>query len=272
MCTRHARAAYPAGPDLGNAYTARVSGAYLSLVLLELGLAVATFAGLLFIVAPYGRHGRSGWGPTLPARIGWLVMESPAPLVFLGVYLTGAHRFDLVPLLFLLLWELHYVQRSFVYPLLLRDGSRMPLSVMALAVGFNVLNAFINARWVSYYGNYPTGWLADPRFIIGVAVFIGGYALNLSADRTLRELRRPGESGYRIPQGRAYRLVSCPNYLGEIVEWFGWALATWSPAGLAFAVYTVANLAPRAVANHRWYHEHFADYPARRRALIPYII
>jgi 3-oxo-5-alpha-steroid 4-dehydrogenase 1 len=264
--------AHPAGPDLGNAYTAWVSGAYLWLVLLELGLAVATFAGLLFVVAPYGRHGRSGWGPTLPARIGWLVMESPAPLVFLGVYLTGAHRFDLVPLLFLLLWELHYVQRSFVYPLLLRDGSRMPLSVMALAVGFNVLNAFINARWVSYYGKYPTAWLGDPRFLIGVVVFIGGYALNLSADRTLRELRRPGESGYRIPQGRAYRLVSCPNYLGEIVEWFGWALATWSPAGLAFAVYTVANLAPRAVANHRWYHEHFADYPARRRALIPYII
>jgi hypothetical protein len=249
-----------------------VPGPFLALILLELGLAVATFVGLQFIVAPYGRHERTGWGPTVPARIGWLVMESPAPLVFLGVYLFGSHRFEVVPLVFLLLWQAHYVQRSFVYPFLLRGGSRMPVTVVVLAIAFNVLNGSINARWVSQFGTYPLRWLTDPRFLVGVAVFVGGYALNLSADRTLRELRRPGESSYRIPYGRAYALVSCPNYLGEIVEWSGWALATWSPAGLAFAAYTVANLAPRAVANHRWYHDHFADYPPRRRALVPYLL
>jgi protein-S-isoprenylcysteine O-methyltransferase Ste14 len=249
-----------------------VPGPYLSLIFLEFGLAVVTFIGLLFVVAPYGRHGRSGWGPTVPARIGWLVMESPAPLVFAGVYLAGTHRANLVPLLFLLLWQAHYVQRSFVYPFLLRGGARMPMSVMALAIAFNVLNASINARWVSEFGSYPTSWLHDPRFLAGVVLFIGGYALNLNADRTLRGLRTPGGSGYRIPQGGVYRLVSCPNYLGEIVEWSGWALATWSLPGLAFAVYTVANLAPRAVANHRWYQDHFGDYPRKRRALIPYLL
>jgi hypothetical protein len=249
-----------------------VPGPYLSLILLEFGLAAVTFIGLLFVVAPYGRHGRSGWGPTVPARIGWLVMESPAPLVFLGVYLAGSHQADVVPLLFLLLWMAHYVQRSFVYPLIMRGGARMPGSVMALAIAFNVLNASINARWVSEFGSYPTSWLTDPRFLVGVAVFVGGYSLNLSADRTLRELRRPGESGYRIPQGGAYRLVSCPNYLGEIVEWCGWAIATWSLPGLAFATYTTANLAPRAIANHRWYLDRFPDYPPQRRALIPYLL
>ena len=66
--------------------------------------------------------------------------------------------------------------------------------------------------------------------------------------------------------------MSCPNYLGEIVEWCGWALATWSPAGLAFAVYTAANLAPRAVSNHHWYLSHFPDYPRERRALIPFVV
>jgi 3-oxo-5-alpha-steroid 4-dehydrogenase 1 len=247
-------------------------GLYLALVILELVLAVATFIGLQFIVAPYGRHGRGGWGPTLPARVGWLVMESPAPLVFAGVYLAGPHRADLVPLILLVLWQTHYVQRSFVYPMLMRDGTRMPVSVMAMAVAFNVLNGFINARWVSALGSYPTSWLADPRFLIGAALFVGGLALNLDADRTLRRLRAPGETGYRIPYGGAYRWVSCPNYLGEIVEWTGWALATWSLAGLAFAVYTVANLAPRAVSNHRWYHDRFPDYPPQRRALFPFVV
>src|SRR5215471_2560440 len=116
--------------------------------MLEFGLAAVTFVGLLFVVAPYGRHGRAGWGPTVPARIGWLVMESPAALVFLGVYLAGPHRFDLVPLVFLLMWQSHYLQRSFVYPFLIRGRTRMPLSVMAMAIAFNVLNASVNARWV----------------------------------------------------------------------------------------------------------------------------
>jgi protein-S-isoprenylcysteine O-methyltransferase Ste14 len=66
--------------------------------------------------------------------------------------------------------------------------------------------------------------------------------------------------------------VSCPNYLGEMLEWFGWALATWSIAGLAFALYTVANLLPRALQHHRWYRAKFADYPADRKALVPYVI
>jgi protein-S-isoprenylcysteine O-methyltransferase Ste14 len=241
-------------------------------VLLEFGLAVLTFVGLLFVVAPYGRHGRAGWGPTVAARVGWLVMESPASLVFLGFYLAGAHRAGLVPLVLLALWQAHYAQRAFVYPFLMRSGARMPVTVMGMAIAFNVLNASINAWWVSQLGSYPTGWLTDPRFLAGFALFIFGYALNRSADRTLRGLRRPGESGYRIPHGGAYRWVSSPNYLGEIVEWAGWALATWSLPGLAFAVYTVANLAPRALSNHRWYQERFADYPPRRRALIPYVL
>ncbi len=247
-------------------------GLYLTLVLLELVLAALTLAGLQLVVAPYGRHGRGGWGPTVPARVGWLVMESPAPLVFVGVFVAGAHRAELVPLVFLAMWETHYLHRAFVYPLRMRSGARMPVAVMAMAMTFNVLNAFINARWVSQLGVYPLRWLIDPRFLIGLIVFVGGLSLNLSADRTLRGLRKPGESGYRIPEGGAYRWVSCPNYLGEIIEWTGWAVATWSLAGLAFAVYTTANLAPRAMTNHRWYHEQFPAYPPQRKALVPYLL
>jgi 3-oxo-5-alpha-steroid 4-dehydrogenase 1 len=247
-------------------------GLYSALVILEFALAAATFVGLQFVVAPYGRHGRGGWGPTVPARVGWVVMESPATLFFFGVYLFGSHRGELVPLLLLAMWQTHYLQRTFVYPFLMRGGGRMPVSLMAMAITFNLLNAYINARWISEYGSYVSSWLGDPRFLAGFVLFAGGLALNVSADRTLRGLRRPGESGYKVPRGGAYRWVSCPNYLGEIVEWTGWAIATWSMAGLAFAVYTFANLAPRAMANHRWYHEQFADYPTQRRALVPYVL
>jgi hypothetical protein len=51
--------------------------------------------------------------------------------------------------------------------------------------------------------------------------------------------------------------------------WTGWAVATWSLAGLSFALFTAANLIPRAVSHHRWYRRTFADYPRRRKAVIP---
>jgi protein-S-isoprenylcysteine O-methyltransferase Ste14 len=248
------------------------SGLYLAPVLAELALAVPTFVSLRFVTAPYGRYRRQGWGPTVPARLAWLVMEAPAPVLFAVFYALGAHRAQLVPLLLLGLWELHYVHRAFVYPLLMPAGTRMPASLGLMAIAFNVLNAWINARWVSALGSYPNSWLADPRLLVGAALFLAGLVLNISSDRALRRLRAPGETGYRVPHGGAFEFVSCPNYLGEMAEWTGWALATWSLAGLAFAVYTAANLAPRALAHHRWYRQTFPDYPVRRRALIPYLL
>ena len=118
---------------------------------------------------------------------------------------------------------------------------------------------------------YDATWLADPRFLIGAAVFVAGSRINLQSDSILRKLRAPGQNGYAIPFGGLYRWVSSPNYLGEIIQWAGWALATWSTAGLAFLALTIANLAPRARSNQRWYRSEFPDYPPDRRALIPYL-
>jgi protein-S-isoprenylcysteine O-methyltransferase Ste14 len=252
--------------------TVRGIGWYGALVALEFGLAVVTVVALLWIKAPYGRYQRRGWGPTVPGRVGWVVMESPAVVVFVAVYVSGAHRTDLVPLALLAMWLCHYVYRAFVYPALMRPGSRMPVLVVALAMAFNVLNATVNAWWVADLGGYADSWLTDPRFLAGAALFFTGLVVHARSDRTLRRLRAPGETGYRIPYGGAFRWVSSPNYAGEIVQWFGWALATWSPAGLAFAVYTTANLAPRAIDHHAWYRERFPDYPPERRALVPHLL
>jgi len=147
----------------------------------------------------------------------------------------------------------------------------MPLAIPLMAAGFNLGNAYINGRYLFHFANdrYSVDWLLDPRFILGAILFVAGYIINRWADNTLRELRRPGEIGYKIPYGGLYRFISCPNYFGEILEWFGWAIATWSLPGLAFAVWTSANLAPRAWSHHKWYHAEFSEYPLERKALIP---
>jgi steroid 5-alpha reductase family enzyme len=121
-------------------------------------------------------------------------------------------------------------------------------------------------------GDYGNGWLTEPAFLIGIVVFFVGWTANRHADLVLLRLRNDGESGYRIPHGGLYRFISCPNYLGEMLQWTGWAIATWSLAGMAFAIFTIANLLPRALSNHRWYRQHFKDYPVERRAIIPYLL
>ena len=247
-------------------------GPYRVLVFLEIALAVVTFVALRFTTAPYGRYQRAGWGVTMPARAGWLIMESVSPVLFAVVFLAGPRRADLVALVLFAMWQSHYLYRSFVYPLLLRGGTRIPVVVVLLAIAFNVLNAGINAYWIGTLGRYSDGWLDDPRFLVGAGLFAGGLTLHVWSDRKLRRLRASDGDRYQVPYGGPYRWVSCPNYLGEIVEWTGWALATWSLAGLAFALYTAANLAPRALDHHAWYRRQFREYPAGRRALIPYVV
>ena len=112
--------------------------------------------------------------------------------------------------------------------------------------------------------------MSRPQFLIGVAVFAGGFAINVQADTVLIRLRRKSPH-YRTPEGGLFRWISCPNYLGEIVEWCGWAILTWSWAGLSFAVWTAANLVPRAVAHHRFYGTHIEGYPASRKAILPFV-
>ncbi len=250
---------------------------YNGLLIAWLALSAATFASLFFVVAPYGRHRREGWGPVIGDRWAWMIMEAPGVLVLGICFLLRRRPAGVAETLLLALWEGHYVYRVFIYPLRRRSrGKVMPLSLVVMGCLFNIGNGYLNGRalyapahpW-GFSAGYGPDWAKDGRFLGGVALFLVGFAIHQQADRMLRALRRPGESDYRVPQGGLFRWVSCPNYLGEIVEWTGWAIATWSLAGLSFALWTAANLAPRAAAHHRWYREHFPDYPSRRKALLP---
>jgi steroid 5-alpha reductase family enzyme len=243
------------------------------LVYFVLASAAVTFVVLFRLDAPYGRHLATGWGPTISARVGWIVMESPAVLLFVGVYFQGRNATNLVPLVMLAMWQIHYVYRALIYPLRISTAAhRMPISIVALALAFNTLNAWINARWISHLGDYSQDWLTSTPFLAGASFFLVGWLVNHHADAVLLRLRKRNSGEYQIPHGGLYRFVSCPNYLGEILEWIGWAIATWSIAGLAFAVFTSANLIPRAIAHHRWYRNKFPDYPEGRRALVPFFV
>ncbi len=244
---------------------------YNSLLVAWFVLAAIVFIALFFVVAPYGRHIRKGWGYSIGNKLAWVLMEAPSPIVFAICMLIGSVRLNAVTIFFFVLYEAHYVHRAFIYPFSLRGkDKRMPLSIISFGFLFNIMNGYLNGRYIfNFSGGYANSWMLDPRFILGVTLFVIGYIINRQSDLALRELRKDGESGYKISYSRFHRWVSSPNYLGEIMIWTGWALATWSIPGLAFAFWTVANLLPRARANHAWYRQTFPDYPPERKALLP---
>lgn len=237
--------------------------------------AVLTIITLLLVDAPYGRHQRAGWGPSIPTRLGWILMESPASLVFLYFYLIGPNAGATAGIVLLAMWQLHYFHRSFIYPFQIRvkPNARTPLLVILSGSTFCAINGYLNGTYVSRYAEHLNdAWLTDPRFVIGVAIFLFGYYLNKRSDQILRNLRSQTGEGYKIPYGFGFRWVSMPNYLGEIITWTGFAIAAWSLAGVSFVVFTMANLVPRALANHKWYRETFADYPPDRKAIFPKVL
>lgn len=244
------------------------------LLIIELVFALIAFVFLVFINAPYGRYVRKGWGPTIPARYGWMIMEFPAFFVIACFVLTNLNKAGAFGIFFLLIWEAHYFYRVFVYPFIMTSPQKpFPMLLVFFAVCFNSINGAANGLSLVSMGGFYGGndWMMDARFWLGLALFIAGFGIHTHSDKILRILRRQGKGEYLVPQKGLFRFVSSPNYLGEIVEWTGFAVATWSVAGLAFAVFTIANLLPRAYSNHQWYKKTFPEYPRNRRVLVPFV-
>ncbi|XP_070195987.1 uncharacterized protein [Littorina saxatilis] len=208
-------------------------------------LAVITFVVQVISPAPYGKHENkeAKWGPPIPQRLGHMLSDAlPGVVLFVLVFFFYGYQRGYANYTFLALFLAHYVQRGIVHPLMMRYR-----------------NAVV-----------PLG---DPRFILGILLFVAGYIINRWADWKLRSLRNiKGSTGYYIPYGGMFELVTCPNYFGELVEWLGWTIATWSLAGLVWTLFSAATFIPRSRHNHAWYKQQFEMYPPNRKALIPCLL
>ena len=249
---------------------------YDTVIAVMLILAVVVFFALQYITAGYGMMYNKKWGLTLNNRLGWVLMEAPSFIAMLLFWLLSDRAAETSLIVMALLYELHYFQRSFIFPMLIRGKGRMPIAIIAMGVLFNLVNVYMIGGWLFYVSpadSYPTEWLYSPQFIVGIIIFFAGMLINLQSDHIIRHLRRPGDTRHYIPQGGMYRYVTSANYLGELTEWVGYAILTWSLGGVAFVVWTFANLAPRAKSIHSRYISEFGDQyrSLNRKYIIPYL-
>ena len=231
------------------------------LLWLMTAMAVVVFVSLYFVDAGYGKMISPKWGWAVNNKVAWVLMEAPVFFVMLYFWLTADDMWAVAPLVMFLLFELHYFQRSFVFPFLLKGKSKMPVAIMTMGIIFNCINGYIQGMWIfRLSGNmYTAEWLTSPQFIIGAVIFFVGLAINWHSDYVIRHLRKPGDTRHYLPQKGMYRYVTSANYFGEIVEWTGFAILTWSFAGLVFLIWTCANLVPRANSIYHKYEKEFAD-------------
>ena len=245
-------------------------------------MAVIVFVALFFLKAGYGYLSNSNWGPKISNKVAWVLMEAPA-FIFLLYYtirfaISGTDTGNSKIVLYIMagLFLLHYFQRSFIFPLLLRGKGKMPVAVMLMGLIFNTLNAYMIGGWLyrmAPAGMYTNAWLHSPQFIIGLVIFFIGMGINLHSDHVIRNLRKPGDTKHYIPRKGFYKYVTSANYFGEFTEWIGFAVLTWSPAGVLFAVWTFANLGPRAKSLTEKYIQEFGEEYTKlnKKHIIPFI-
>ncbi|EED88186.1 3-oxo-5-alpha-steroid 4-dehydrogenase 1-like protein, partial [Thalassiosira pseudonana CCMP1335] len=179
-------------------------------------------------------------------------------------------------ILLLSLFAMHYINRAIVYPLRMNPNCQpVPLVVTLSAMMVTTLNGYLQSFYlVNVEKENLQCWL-------GILIFFIGMGVNIHSDGVLRNLRRYGPSEnkqqqqrtYYIPQSPLFAYISCPNFFGEILEWFGFSMASqFSLPSVAFFLYTASNLIPRGIAHHEWYLIKFEDYPKERRwAVVPFI-
>lgn len=238
--------------------------------------------GGFFVKAPYGRFASDSYGFSLSPRLGWFLMELPATISFVFFFFLGQNALEIVPLFFLGIWLIHYGNRGFIFPFLIRvaKGQKGSFSIMVITAGWLVttLHGYLNAVFISHLSTHLTSeWFSDPRFIIGMCIYAFGYLMNLHSDHIIRNLRSKqevasGEKVYRIPQGGLFKYVSSPSYFTELISFTGFAIATWSLGAVFVLGVSAANLIPRAFQTHKWYKEKFDDYPANRKVIFPGIL
>lgn len=128
-------------------------------------------------------------------------------------------------------------------------------------------------------GGFQVSSLIGWKVPVGVGLYLFGSKIQHESFKILAKLRRNRAghivtTSYRTPNGGWFESVSSPQYLGEICIHVGVGLVLglnsttwwWLTGSVAASQYLLA------LSKQRFYRKKFEDYPAGRKALIPYLL
>ncbi|KAL7623919.1 3-oxo-5a-steroid 4- dehydrogenase [Parahypoxylon ruwenzoriense] len=111
---------------------------------------------------------------------------------------------------------------------------------------------------------------ADYATYLGIALYAIGELGNFDVHYYLAHLRKPGETARKIPRGHGFSLVTCPNYMFEIIAWSGIILVTRSPALGLFITIGSYFMWTWGWGKEKAYRKQFGDkYKKKRHVILP---
>jgi very-long-chain enoyl-CoA reductase len=106
--------------------------------------------------------------------------------------------------------------------------------------------------------------------VAGVIFYLFGEISNYKTHLTLSNLRSPGGTERGIPKGYGFDLVTCPNYLFEIIAWVGITLVSKSASTVIFDVIAWAQMHQWAIKKEKALRSEFPDkYKRKKYVLLP---
>ncbi|KAF7512004.1 hypothetical protein GJ744_002717 [Endocarpon pusillum] len=152
------------------------------------------------------------------------------------------------------------------------SASTMPArNIFKNSFHYWVLAGLNIAAWI-YAPNSPTA--KEPTTLLlygGLLAYTIGELGNLYAHLVLRGLRSSGGRERGIPRGLGFNIVTCPNYMFEVISWIGMYLVSGlSSSVLLFAIVSTAQMMSWAKKKEKNYRKEFGDkYKRKRFTMLP---
>lgn len=266
---------------------------------IQLGLIssfLPTFLILFFIKAYYGKFFDSSdnkkesnsllnnlrkFFPVIPSHISWIIQECPCVFITLFYLIKYQSKISILQIAVIFPFLVHYIHRSFIFPFIIHSSKNYPLEITLMALSFCIFNSIIINRSIIIFSEYDSNDYLT--IFIGIMFTFNGMFINVYHDYSMSyqrayQNRKSKGTHYIIPRGFLFEFISCPNYFGELIEWFGFTILSGTFSGFVFFICSFANLFPRAIQYHKWYQTKFKEEFAtniklkRRKAIIPLII
>lgn len=129
---------------------------------------------------------------------------------------------------------------------------------------------------LAYWIYAPTSYTArssptiDQLNIVGLVLYVLGEVGNFYAHVKLSNLRSPGGTERGIPKGFGFGLVTCPNYMFELIAWFGIGLVTRSWSTVLFWVVAYGQMRLWAIKKEKALRTEFPDkYRKKQCGIFP---
>lgn len=143
----------------------------------------------------------------------------------------------------------HYVKRI-VETFTVHRFSHATMPIFNLYKNCSYYWAF--AGLIAYFLNHPLYQSPPQRRVhAALACAVVCQVSNLWCHIIQRNLRKPGEKGYKIPKGFLFNFVTCANYTAEIYGWLCFNVATQTLWGYIFMAAGAYQMILWAIAKHK---------------------